>query len=152
MKLKLERFWTGEYDTRGRLLVDDKFVCFTLEDEIRKNKVRGETAIPEGEYEITLRKEGGFHARYSKRFGEMHKGMLWLRNVPNFEYILIHCGNTDHDTMGCLLVGELFREGGERSFLANSERAYKKLYPMVAKALLRGDSVHINVLNKFGDA
>jgi hypothetical protein len=71
----------------------------------RDVKVKGETRIPAGRYQVTLRTEGGFHSKYSEKYGEMHKGMLWVRDVPGFEYILIHTGNTDEHTAGCLLVG-----------------------------------------------
>ena len=65
-----------------------------------------ETCIPEGEYEIKLRTVGGFNERYTKKYPTMHRGMLWLQDVPGFEYILIHQGNTDEHTSGCLIVGD----------------------------------------------
>ena len=123
----------------GLLFIDGKFECYTLEDEYRDEKVRGETRIPKGTYTITFRSVGGFDARYKKKFPKMHKGMLWVRNVPNFEYILIHIGNADENTAGCLLVGKSTKAG----FIGESTQAYKQMYPKVANALLKGEDVTI---------
>ena len=58
-----------------------RFLCYTLEDEYRALKVKGETRIPKGIYNIEYRKEGGFHNKYSKRFPNIHKGMLQVMDV-----------------------------------------------------------------------
>ena len=80
MKLEVIRFNKGTDSTNG-ILFDitngkRKFLCYTLEDESRTEKVWGETCIPEGEYCIGLRTVGGHHAKYSKRFADIHLGML----------------------------------------------------------------------------
>ena len=109
MKLKVIRFSSQSDSTNGILFDvtnETKFLCYTLEDERREEKVMAETRIPAGVYSILLRKEGGHHARYTKKYGSMHKGMLWLQDVPNFKWILIHTGNTDEHTAGCLIVGD----------------------------------------------
>ena len=120
-------------------------MCFTLEDEFRTQKVSGETRIPAGEYQITLRREGGHHDRYGQRFPLIHRGMLWVRDVPGFKYILIHIGNTEGDTAGCLLVGMLvdLRTG----VLGASKDAYQQIYPLVAAAIERGEEVNIRYTN-----
>ena len=110
MQLEVVRF-SSERDSTNGLLFDitgecRNFLSYTLEDEYRKEKVMHETRIPAGTYKVTLRTVGGFHAKYTERYGEMHKGMLWVCDVPGFEYILIHTGNTDEHTSGCLLVGD----------------------------------------------
>jgi len=125
-----------------------KFLCFTLEDEFREKKVRGKTRIPAGEYEITLRREGGFHQRYAQQFGSLHKGMLWVRNVPEFEFILIHGGNSHADTEGCLLVGDQLTQNINRAgFLGSSIPAYRRIYPPIAKALEENKKVHITYID-----
>ena len=109
MKLEVLRFSSGKDSTSGILFDVTKgreFLCYTLEDEKREEKKMGETRIPAGTYDLSLRMVGGFHKKYSKRFGDSHRGMLHITNVPGFEYILIHCGNTDEHTAGCLLVGD----------------------------------------------
>ena len=79
----------------------------------------------------------------------IHIGMLHIINVPNFEYILIHIGNTDEDTAGCLLVGNsqgsnLIQKEG---FVGSSTDAYKDIYPEIAKAIEEGQEVSIEYKN-----
>jgi len=138
MKLKVIRLKDNGDTTIGALYIDGKFECWTLEDEHRTVKVFGETRIPEGEYEIKLRTVGGHHNRYKNKFG-FHKGMLHLQDVPNFKWILIHIGNTDDDTAGCLLVGQSVSEHS----IGNSTLAYKKMYEKVLEAFLIGEKVYI---------
>ena len=110
MKLEVLRFSSEADSTNGLLFevtdIGRKFLAYTLEDEARALKVRGETRVPAGIYKIELRKEGGFHERYTKKYPGIHRGMLHVTDVPNFEYILIHTGNTDEHTAGCLLVAD----------------------------------------------
>ena len=153
MKLKVLRFSSQKDSTSGLLFKEtDKgleFLCYTLEDEYRDTKKYAETRIPEGKYNITLRQEGGYNQKYNKRFGDIHKGMLWVRNVPNFEYILIHCGNTDEHTAGCLLLGDsqenniMMKDG----FIGKSSQAYKRVYPEIANVLDLGESVTIEYVD-----
>lgn len=143
MKLRVLRYHTTNDYTLGMLLNETDgrhFLAYTLEDEHRKEKVMGETRIPSGTYKITLRTTGGFHGRYTKKYGSMHKGMLWVRDVPGFEYILIHTGNTDEHTAGCLLVGD---SSDERGFIGSSVDAYKRIYPDIAAAIEAGEEVTI---------
>jgi len=149
MKLNVVRTQFGKDATNGLLFIDGVFECFTLEDEVRNVKVHSETAIPLGEYEIKLRTEGGFHSKYTARYGAMHKGMLWLQDVPNFKWILIHTGNQDSHTAGCLLIGETQQDldKGKDGFIGGSGDAYKKMYPKVANALLSGEKVTIKYSN-----
>lgn len=153
MKLEVLRFSSQKDSTNG-ILFDvtegREFLCYTLEDEYRDEKIKGETRIPSGTYKITLRTVGGFHGRYEKKYGEMHKGMLWVRDVPNFEYILIHTGNTDEHTAGCLLVGDTQQQNITKSksgFIGASVDAYKRIYPSIASAIERGDDVEISYVD-----
>lgn len=155
MKLEVLRISSQKDSTNG-ILFDvtggqRKFLCYTLEDEFRplEQKVMGETRIPAGTYKITLRTVGGFHGRYKARYGDMHKGMLWVRNVPGFEYILIHSGNTDEHTAGCLLVGDTQNENIKKSdgFIGSSRTAYERIYGPIAKALESGKSVTIEYID-----
>lgn len=149
MKLKLVRISSQADSTNGILYINDEFACYTLEDEQRKIKVKNETAIPLGIYEIKFRTVGGFHTKYADRFKSMHKGMLELQNVPDFEYILIHCGNTDEHTAGCILVGDsqennvLLKDG----FIGKSTQAYSRIYPKIATALLNNEKVTIEIVD-----
>ena len=156
MKLKVLRFSSQEDSTSGLLFLETdlglQFLCYTLEDEARALKVRGETRVPAGTYQIKLRTEGGFHDRYTKRFAGMHKGMLHVIDVPNFKWILIHTGNTDEHTAGCLLLGDsqenniIIKDG----FVGKSTNAYKRIYPNIAKALENGEEVTIQYIDLDG--
>ena len=153
MKLKVLRFSSQEDSTSGLLFLDEKngleFLCYTLEDEYREDKIMGETRVPAGTYKIELRTEGGFHARYTKKYGKLHKGMLHVVNVPNFKWILIHTGNTDEHTAGCLLVGDSQENNNivKDGFIGKSVNAYKRIYPDISKAILNGEEVTIEYIN-----
>ena len=145
MKLTVVRTQFGTDATNGILLVDGQFECYTLEDQYQAVKVMHETCIPEGTYNIKFRTVGGFHEKYKTRYGNSHYGMLHLQDVPNFTYILIHAGNTDEHTSGCLIVGETQQDLdiSDDGFIGHSGKAYSKLYNKVAKELLLGKEVSI---------
>ena len=154
MRLELYRYSSQKDSTLGVLfLVNDEtnhkdFLCFTLEDEKRETKVYGETRIPEGTYKIEYRKEGGYHNKYSKRFPDIHRGMLQLMDVPNFEYILLHCGNTDEHTDGCLLVGNVISQNITKDgFLGQSTDCYKRIYPIICDVLDSQKQLSIKIIN-----
>lgn len=117
MNLSLKRVYFGEF-TLGNLSMDGDPFCDTLEDKVRTEKIPRETAIPAGRYEVKL--------TYSRRFKRV---MPQLMNVPNFEGIRIHSGNTDKDTEGCILVGKF---DGDHS-LINSRDTYNDLMDELEK-------------------
>ncbi|HMV01658.1 MAG TPA: DUF5675 family protein [Chitinophagales bacterium] len=115
--------------TLGTLSLNGKFLCDTLEDEYRDIKVHGETRIPAGTYKIELVNSPKFTPRYG------HK-MLAVTNVPNFQGILIHPGNTDKDTSGCILVGKRDKLTATLFDSRNTfESVYKILSPLVEAGL-----------------
>lgn len=118
--------------TLGHLSIDGVFECYTCEDVIRPPgvKVVGLTAIPPGRFAIRITK--------SQRFGVM---LPLLLNVPMFEGIRIHAGNTDHDTDGCILVGTAYNRRG----VLNSRVALAALLSKLARAQARGEAVWITV-------
>jgi hypothetical protein len=145
MKLQVVRTQFGKDATNGLLFIDGVFECYTLEDQYQAVKVMHETCIPEGTYDIKFRKTGGFHAKYSARYKNAHYGMLHLQDVPGFTYILIHTGNTDEHTSGCLIVGETQQDLdiNFNGMVGSSAVAYKKMYSKVANQLLQGKKVTI---------
>ena len=145
MQLDVIRTQFGKDATNGMLFIDGIFECYTLEDQYQAVKVMHETCIPEGTYDVEFRKTGGFHAKYSERYKNAHYGMLHIQNVPNFTYILIHTGNTDEHTSGCLIVGESQQDLdiSADGFIGSSAVAYKKMYSKVANQLLQGKKVTI---------
>ena len=149
MKLVVLRYSSQKDSTNGLLFEQTDsgldFLCYTLEDEEREVKVMGETCIPNGTYKLGLRTEGGFHSRYSKRFPDIHQGMLEVKDVPNFKYILIHCGNTDEHTAGCLLLGDSQENNAlvENGWIGKSSQAYARVYLKIIQAVLDGEEVTI---------
>ena len=136
MELVLERKWKKSNYTIGILLIDNKKFCEVIEDkdrglkdsmtteQIKLIKKPNMTAIPTGTYDVTL-------DVFSSKFGNITfykkvcNGKLpRLLNVKGFEGILIHCGNTQLDTSGCLIVGENKVKGK----VINSKITFEKLY------------------------
>ncbi|MFR5893209.1 MAG: DUF5675 family protein [Phocaeicola massiliensis] len=142
MKLRLERLWPKKDYTVGRLYVDDRLFCNTLEDRIvdkNKNgvfdgdekKVYGESAIPYGTYKIIY--------NWSPKFG---RNLPRLLNVPHFEGILIHPGNTAADSAGCILVGQNTEVGR----LTNSRYTSDELNKLIDKAQQKGEPITIEIV------
>lgn len=113
MELLLKRLHKTINSTIGELYVNGVFECYTLEDVERTVKIKNETAIAKGKYKVVI--------TYSNRF---KRDLPLLLNVPNFEGVRIHSGNTNHDTEGCILVG-LTRS---KDFIGNSRKAFAKLF------------------------
>lgn len=145
MKLKLQRFHSSDDFTIGKLFINDVFECYTIEDENREQKVMHETRIPAGTYVITLRTFGGHHEKYVKKF-DFHKGMLWLQDVPKFKDILIHIGNTDNDSSGCVIVGKT--ADLIKGYVGQSTIAYKEMYLKVISAFERDEKVFIEIIDE----
>ena len=143
MLIDVHRAITKEGFTLGALSIDGEGLCFTLEDTPRDIKVAGETRIPVGVYDLALRNVGGMTQKYAAKFGDMHKGMLWLQNVPNFEWVYIHYGNYAKDTDGCILVGD--SADISNKMVGSSVDTYKEIYPRIATAILNGESVKVRV-------
>lgn len=135
MKLRVERLWKKPAYTVGRLFVDGKFFCNTLEDTVRdlsnEKKVYGKTAIPYGEYKVVY--------NWSPKFG---RNLPRLLNVPVFEGILIHPGNTADDSAGCILVGRNTEVGR----LTESRYTSDKLNVLIEDAQRRGESITIEIV------
>ena len=151
--LEVMRYSSGADSTLGLLFENGpegrEFLAYTLEDEFREEKLSAETRIPEGTYDIKLRTVGGFHNRYTAKFGiPWHKGMLHVQDVPGFEYILIHTGNTDDHTMGCLLVADSSTQNVTKDgFVGASVAAYKRVYPDLAQWLVDGNKLSITYID-----
>lgn len=135
MQLFLKRKWFSMESSIGELSIDGlAFKCFTLEDPVRDGlKIYGRTAIPDGTYEVDITMSARF-----KRF------MPILRNVPGFEGIRIHTGNTARNTEGCILVG---RTRG-LDWIGRSRDAYDELFAILTAALDSGERVFITITNE----
>lgn len=142
MELLLKREWLNDECSIGELYINGVFECFTLEDkdrgltqsmplaQIQKTKVYGKTAIPIGRYPVVI------------QFSQAHqKELPTLRNVPDYGGVEMHCGNTDVDTLGCILVGQL---RGQNS-IQNSVKAFAAFYPKIETAFNNHESIFITI-------
>lgn len=134
MKLTLKRIALRPTYTIGKLYIDDVYFCDTIEDTVRdlnkngkfdngEKKVHSKTAIPYGIYEIKW--------TYSPRFKRYTPQLM---NVPSFEGIRIHAGNTSADTEGCLILGKNKQVGK----VLNSRATINKFYPIIKNACSNG--------------
>jgi len=142
------RISSGTESTTGALYINGVFTCFTLEDTKRRKKVHGETRIPDGLYTLALRNEGELTKKYAERYGDMHRGMIWLRDVPGFDWIYIHTGNKRGHTEGCILVGDtLINNQIGDGLTGKSRAAYQRIYPEIARAIESGEEVTLRISN-----
>lgn len=142
MKITLKRIAFKSTYTIGKMYIDEQYFCDTLEDfnrDINHNgifdnnekKIYGETAIPFGTYEVIV--------NYSNKF---KRELPLLLNVPYFEGIRIHRGNTSKDTLGCILVGENKKIG----MVLNSAPYEIKLTSLIKQELKKGNKVYIEII------
>ena len=137
MRLLLDRGQYDKHSTVGDLYVNGVWELVTLEDQVRPlgEKVRGETAIPEGTYDLLL--------TYSPRF---KRDLPLLIHVPGFDGIRIHPGNTVEDTEGCILVGENVTFAAGVPFLTHSRAAFDRLYAKLFEAHRKQEHIEIEVM------
>lgn len=128
----------------GAIYINGVLRCGDVADEKRKEKVAGETRVPNCIAFLGLRREGGYNTKYLKKYGEgFHKGMICVYNSPDwklilesmsFQYVLFHTGNTEKHTAACCLpnyVLDFQKFTGSRS-----ADAYKSIYPEIAQAII----------------
>ena len=156
MKLKLIRSYKNDKYTIGHLYINGKFFCDTLEDtdrgldnsmslkQIQSIKVKSKTAIPTGIYTITLRVVS---PRLSKKSAYKFCGgkVPRLVNVKGYDGVLIHIGNTEQDTDGCILVGENKAKGK----VLNSTDTFKRLYAILKQASDKNEDITLDIQRKY---
>lgn len=120
----LQRKWATEKSTIGELSLNGKSVCLILEDPVRPVKIKGQTAIPAGKYQVVITPSNRFK-----------RDLPLLLNVPNYEGVRIHPGNGPDDTEGCLLPG---LERSTDRVLA-SRVAFERLFSTLRVLLKQGD-------------
>lgn len=153
MELLVDRKWKKQSYTISNLYINGEWFCNCLEDTdrgldnsmsedmIRTLKKPSITAIPIGTYEITL---DVVSPKYSKVqfYKDVCNGKVpRLKNVKGFDGILIHAGNTDKDSSGCLLVGQNKVKGQ----VVNSKETFKQLYKLLQDGKSRGEKIVIKI-------
>lgn len=129
MKILLKRIFKGEDYTIGKIYINNQYFADSLEDTVRDVKIKGKTAIPAGKYLIIM--------TYSNRFKKI---MPLLVDVPGFEGVRIHSGNTAEDTEGCILVGKNTIKGQ----LTSSRLYTRMLYDEINKR--DGEIIEIEII------
>ena len=132
MNIIIKRIFKGPDYTIGKLYIDGKYFCDTLEDTVRAPgvKIPGKTAIPAGKYKIKLAE--------SLRFKKL---MPRLENVPGFTGVLIHAGSTAEDTGGCILVGRNRVKGK----VLDSRETFAKFLRLLFVAERGGEALQIEI-------
>ena len=158
--LLIDRIDLQPDSTRSNIFIQSKPSGFKLlEDPVKDGpKVHGEMAIPAGIYplgfydspkfahqfytmddiNIIEKKEWEKLPKIKRDLYHKHK-VIWVKNVPNYQYILLHWGNTSADTEGCGLVGSSFGKLGNNSAVLASKQAYIKFYAKVAPLVAKGN-------------
>ena len=156
MELTLKRIALRSEYTIGKLYVDGKYVCDTIEDTVRdldkdgkfangEVKIPGKTAIPYGRYEITMKVKSPKYSNFSKySWAKKYDGYLpRLLNVPYFDGVLIHVGNSALDSEACVLVGENKVVGK----VINSVNTFRKLMDeYLVPAKKRNEQIYIDIV------
>ncbi len=151
MEIVLKRVAKKPTYTIGKLSIDGEYICDTIEDmdrglskdqplsQIKNNKKYGLTAIPTGKYEILMNvvspkySNSAFYKTYANG-----SRVPRLKDVPGWEGVLIHTGNTAEDSLGCIIVGYNKVIGK----VINSKEAFKDLYSRLLKAK---DKIYITI-------
>lgn len=158
----VERFQPELDWTLSEFFIANKKECVGVEDEFRKIKVKGETRIDEGIFELDLR----FSPKFSKKFyvnskGELSKEkttnfniehlLIWIKGTPRHEFVLIHWGNTDDDTDGCYIIGKTFATfNGQRGVTASQE-TYMRIYPLIFNKIMENKKLGLKTYIQFKD-
>lgn len=140
MVSRIIRVAQGMQSTLSHLYINGLFACYLLEDSIRDNKIPGQTCIPTGVFQLSLNKTAGMHFRYHKEYPLMHKGMVEIDNLPNFDLVFFHKGNTHLDTKGCPLIGHYWIKVDDDFQVMLSGFAYRQVYPKLVEQILKGNS------------
>lgn len=157
MKLLLKRIYNCKDYCIGHLYVDGIFVCDTIEDtdrgldnsmsltEILNKKVKHETAIPTGTYDILMNVVSPKYSN-SAYYLLICKGKVpRLDNIKGYSGVLIHTGNTAADSSGCILVGYNKVKGK----VINSKVAFEKLYNILKVASNKGEKITITIDRRY---
>jgi len=129
----------------GKLTIDEEpFEAVTLEHPTRPVKIDGKTGIPLGEYELKPRRAGEIYEKYCKKFKCDHP-IIWLQNVPGFQYVYIHIGNYIKDSLGCILIGRNWQFNGSERMILDSTATYLLFHKLVSAAWDRQETVTLKI-------
>lgn len=143
MKIEVRRIAKKKDYTIGRMYVDGKYVCDTLEDAVRDAKIKHVTAIPEGEYKVAMGIVSPKYSQAKYAWGVKYNGKLpRLLDVPKYDGVLIHVGNSNKDTSGCILVGRNTIVG---KLTESTKTFYNLMDKWLIPAMKRCESITIEI-------
>lgn len=146
MKIDVLRYSDNGDSTLSLFMVNDKFFCYALEDEHRDEKVKGETRIPDGTYNVSFLAEDTPLTRHYQNTYPFFQYHIWIQDVPNFSNVYIHIGNFDEDTDGCILLGNTANNNRkEKGMVGSSRKAYEEFYSLFQKAVYDGEENTISI-------
>lgn len=154
MEWILQRYSDNKDSTLGLLFEKSstgliKFFCYSLEDEYRDEKVKGETRIQEGFYELIIRHEITPKTKEYQRRYDWFEKHIEVKNVPNFTGVYIHIGNTDDDTAGCILLGDKADNNQQGpGMIETSTVAFRRFYSKVYGHLNSGGKAFLEIRNE----
>lgn len=154
MDILIDRRWKKDTYTIGDVYIDGTWACNSLEDrdrgldqsmtleEIRSRKVYGQTAIPTGRYEVRMDVVSGLYSSKAWYVRNCHGGrMPRIMDTKGFQGVLVHCGNSAKDTLGCILVGLNTVKGG----LTQSRATFLPIYRKMWDAYKRGEKIWLTI-------
>lgn len=153
MEILIKRIAKKETYTIGKLYIDGKYYCDTIEDkdrgltqsmsskEIADKKIKHKTAIPTGKYELTLKVKSPKYSQKKAFVDYCNAFMPRFVNIPGYEGVLIHTGNTAEDSSGCIVVGYNKVVGK----VINSMNAFKTIYPVMKTASDKGEKITVTI-------
>lgn len=154
MRILIDRKWKKPTYTIGNLYIDGKLFCNTIEDKdrglnqsmplptIERLKVKNETAIPTGNYNILMNIVSPKYSTKLWYIQNCHGARVpRIDNVKGFSGVLIHTGNTAQDSSGCVIVGKNTKVG----MVTNSKETFLSLYNKMYEAYKKGETILLTI-------
>lgn len=142
------RYLDDGQTTLGLMFLHGRFFAYTLEDTHQDEKIRGNTRIPQGVYPLELnRNVTGLTQTYRNRFPwfDFH---VEIKEIPNFELVYIHIGNTHVDTMGCILIADGVNAADPQKMISHSRLAFERFYKTIHPLLNSNRKLTIQLLDE----
>lgn len=151
----LQRYSDNAESSLGLFLLREptglRFLCYTLEDESRAVKVKGETRIDAGIYDLVLRQElTPLTKQYRDRFSDWFSWHVQIAGLPRHTDVYIHVGNKDDDSDACVLLGDTVNNNRwDDGFIGASVAAYRRWYTSVVPRMALGEPARIEIRDEY---
>lgn len=146
--LTVLRYLDDGESTLGLLFLHKKFFAYILEDTFRREKIAGETRIPEGIYPLDFNVNLSPLTRQYRRSRPWFDYHLEIKNIPGYSNVYLHVGNTHKDTEGCLLIADGIDAASTSKMITYSRKAYERFYKTISALLKAGEKVQISIVDE----